>query len=566
MKTEVKNNATTARTSRRSAFTIMLRLVGLVRPLAGFMILAILMGVLGNLAATFISIFGAYALLSAMGFASSSPMALLFGGMLLFALVRGLLRYAEQECNHFIAFKLLALIRDRVFTALRKLAPAKLEVKNKGNLMSVITSDIELLEVFYAHTISPICIAVMFCVVMVWFIVSSTNWILSVIALVSYLVVGVAIPLAMSKRSEQDSAEARDLAGKLSTATLDNLRGLDEILQYNTGAQMIEKTSQLADQLSDRQQAVKKAFGVNDAVTSTVILLSGLVMFFSSFYLAYNQQILMTDAIIATIALMSSFGPVVALAALGTTLTSTFAAGNRVLDILDEKPLVEDVVDQKDISYEGVRVSELSFAYDNEQILDNISVDIPTDKIVGIVGKSGSGKSTLLKLLMHFWPATPGAIEISGTPLEQINTSNLRDLESYMTQDTHLYHDSIKNNLRIAKLDATDEEIIEACKKASIHEYISTLPQGYDTPVAELGDSLSGGERQRIGLARAFLHDAPLMLLDEPTSNLDSLNEAIILRSLDKETERKSVVLVSHRASTMGIADVVYTVDGGRVS
>ena len=566
MKTEVKNSVTTARTSRRSALTIMLRLVGLVRPLAGFMILAILMGVLGNLAATFISIFGAYALLSATGFAASSPMALLFGGMLLSALVRGLLRYAEQECNHFIAFKLLALIRDRVFTALRKLAPAKLEVKNKGNLMSVITSDIELLEVFYAHTISPICIAVVFCIVMVWFIVGSTNWILGVIALVSYLVVGVAIPLAMSKRSEQDSAEARDLAGKLSTVTLDNLRGLDEILQYNTGKQMIKETSQLADQLSDRQQAVKKAFGVNDAVTSTVILAATLVMFFSSFYMAYHQQIFMTDAFIATIALMSSFGPVVALAVLGTTLTSTFAAGNRVLDILDEKPLVEDVVDQKDISYEGVRVSELSFAYDNEQILDNISVDIPTDKIVGIVGKSGSGKSTLLKLLMHFWPATPGAIEISGTPLERVNTSNLRDLESYMTQDTHLYHDSIKNNLRIAKLDATDEEIVEACKKASIHEYISTLPQGYDTPVAELGDSLSGGERQRIGLARAFLHDAPLMLLDEPTSNLDSLNEAIILRSLDKETERKSVVLVSHRASTMGIADVVYTVDGGRVS
>ena len=430
MKTEVKNSATTARTSRRSALTIMLRLVGLVRPLAGFMILAILMGVLGNLVATFISIFGAYALLSAMGFASSSPMVLLFGGMLLFALVRGLLRYAEQECNHFIAFKLLALIRDRVFTALRKLAPAKLEVKNKGNLMSVITSDIELLEVFYAHTISPICIAVVFCIVMVWFIAGSANWILGVVALVSYLVVGVAIPLAMSKRSEQDSAEARDLAGNLSTVTLDNLRGLDEILQYNTGTQMLESSSKLADQLSDRQQAVKKAFGVNDAITSTVILLSGLIMFFSSFYLAYHQQILMNEAFIVTIALMSSFGPVVALAALGTTLTSTFAAGNRVLDILDEQPLVEDVVGQKDISYEGVRVSKLSFAYDDEQILDNISVDILTDKIVGIVGKSGSGKSTLLKLLMRFWPATPVAIEISGTPLEKINTSNLRDFES----------------------------------------------------------------------------------------------------------------------------------------
>jgi ATP-binding cassette subfamily C protein len=272
----------------------------------------------------------------------------------------------------------------------------------------------------------------------------------------------------------------------------------------------------------------------------------------------------------------------VALANLGSTLQNTFAAGNRVLDILDEEPVVEEIAGKENIVFTGASAEHVTFSYDTvdswsrqdekiqkngtETILSDISVEIPNHKIVGITGRSGSGKSTLLKLFMRFWKVQEGNVAISGTSVEQINTENLRDMESFMTQETYLFHDSIRNNLKIAKLDATDEEMMTACKKASVHDFIMSLPNGYDTQVGELGDTLSGGERQRLGLARAFLHDAPFLLLDEPTSNLDSLNEAVILKSLKEEQNGKTIVLVSHRPSTMCIADTVYSVEHGRVS
>jgi ATP-binding cassette subfamily C protein len=308
------------------------------------------------------------------------------------------------------------------------------------------------------------------------------------------------------------------------------------------------------------------------AVTNTVILLLDLCMLFVSARLYQMELVDFSGVLIPTIALMSSFGPVVALANLGSTLQNTFAAGNRVLDILDEEPVVEEINGKENITFAGAEASHVTFAYEQtkeegqEHILSDLSVDIPKHKVIGIIGQSGSGKSTLLKLFMRFWKVQEGNVSISGTSVEQINTPNLRDMESFMTQETYLFHDSIKNNLKIAKLDATDEELILACKKASVHDFIMSLPNGYDTQVGELGDTLSGGERQRLGLARAFLHDAPLLLLDEPTSNLDSLNEAVILKSLKEEQNGKTIVLVSHRKSTMCIADSVYSVENGRVS
>ena len=265
-------------------------------------------------------------------------------------------------------------------------------------------------------------------------------------------------------------------------------------------------------------------------------------------------------------ALMSSFGPVVALAGLGASLQKTFAAGNRVLNILEEEPETEEISGCPAVDFSGAAVRQVSFSYGEEEILRDVSLEIPRKTIVGIAGPSGCGKSTLLKLLMRFWKVQQGTVEVSGRDVEQINTVNLREMEGFVTQETYLFHDSIRNNLRIAKLDAHEEEIIQACRKASVHEFIMSLPQGYDTPVGELGDTLSGGERQRLGLARAFLHGAPFLLLDEPTSNLDSLNEAVILRSLDRERRRKTVILVSHRESTLRIADEVISVEQGRVS
>lgn len=545
---------------KRSGFSIMARLVDLVKPLTGYMILAITMGVIGHLCASFITVFGGYAVLHVLHPEWSMSLGVIFGTVLFFALVRGFLRYAEQACNHFIAFKLLALIRDKVFGALRRLCPAKLNGKDKGDLISVITSDIELLEVFYAHTISPICIAVIYSIVMVSFI-GGYHIALGILAMLAYVTVGVVIPLFTSKRSGDDGIRFRTKAGRLSGFVLDSLRGLSETIQYSQGEKRLAEINDRTDALSEDEERMKRIAGQNTAMTNTVILIFDIVMLFLS-----AQLVGFEGSLIATLAMMSSFGPVVALAALGATLQNTLASGNRVLDILEESPVVEEITGKETVSFSGAEAKNVTFAYDEEVILDDFSMMIPENQIVGIHGRSGSGKSTLLKLFMHFWQVQQGAIEISGRNVDEINTSNLREMESFVTQETHLFHDSIRNNLRIAKLDATEEEIIAACKKASVHEFIMSLPKGYDTEVGELGDTLSGGERQRLGLARAFLHDAPFMLLDEPTSNLDSLNEAVILKSLHEECGKKSVVLVSHRKSTMGIADTVYSVEHGRMS
>ena len=544
----------------RSGFNIMARLIGLVRPLTGYMILAVAMGVIGHLCASFITIFGGYAMLQVLHPEWSLNLRFLFAVLLLSALVRGFLRYAEQACNHFIAFKLLALIRDRVFGALRRLCPAKLEGKDKGNLISVITSDIELLEVFYAHTISPVCIAFLFSTVMVVFI-GSYHVALGMLALAAYAVVGIFIPLITARLSGDAGIRFRTKAGELSGFVLDSLRGLSETIQYGRGEKRMEDMNSRTDCLSEDEKRMKRISGRNTAVTNAVILIFDLAMLFLAAILVDFE-----GSLIVTLALMSSFGPVVALASLGATLQNTFAAGSRVLDILDESPVVEEIVGEEEIAFCGASAEKVTFAYGEEVILDNFSVEIPENKIIGINGRSGSGKSTLLKLFMRFWQVQHGAVEISGRNVDKINTSNLRDLESFVTQETHLFHDSVRNNLRIAKLNATDEEIADACKKASVHEFIMSLKDGYDTEIGELGDTLSGGERQRLGLARAFLHDAPFMLLDEPTSNLDSLNEAVILKALHEECEDKAVVLVSHRKSTMGIADRVYSVENGRMS
>ncbi len=549
---------------RRSGFVVMARLIGLVRPLTGFMLLAITMGLIGNLCASFITIFGGYAVLNVLGFSSPLPLGGIFAVVLVFALVRGVLRYAEQSCNHFIAFKLLAIIRDKVFQALRKLCPAKLEGRNRGDLISVITSDIELLEVFYAHTISPIAIATLFTLVMCLFI-GSFHWTLGLLALCAYAVVGIVIPLITSRLSGDTGMVFRTQSGALSSFVLDSLRGLSETLQYGQGQQRLAEMNRRTDELSAEESKMKKTAGRNGAVTNTTILIFDLIMLFASTSLYQAGALSFDGVLIPTIALFSSFGPAVALAALGSTLQNTFAAGNRVLDILDDTPVVQEVSSMPPVSFQNASADHVFFSYGGEEVLQDVSVTVPEGQIVGIQGKSGSGKSTLLKLMMRFWDVQKGSVKVSGIPVAEINTANLREMESFVTQETHLFHDSIKRNLRIAKLDATDEEIEAACKKASVHDFILTLPQGYDTPVGELGDTLSGGERQRLGLARAFLHDAPLMLLDEPTSNLDSLNEAVILKSLREERDKKTVVLVSHRASTMRIADQVISVESGRV-
>lgn len=538
---------------------IMVRLVVLVKPLTGYMISAILLGLLGHLAGTFITVLGAYAVLSAVG-ALSYSLPVIFAVLGFLGVFRGIFRYGEQLCNHYIAFKLLALIRDRVFAALRKLCPAKLEGRDKGNLIAVITSDVELLEVFYAHTISPAAIAVLFTAVMVAFL-SYFHPLLGAFAFVAYFIIGVCFPYVISKLNGLLGVEYRKKSGDLASFVLDNLRGLSQTIQYSQGPKRLEEMNRRTDDLADSERKMKSIGGINFAISSALITLISVLFLFLGIHLWKNGEIPVSSVIIPFVALISSFGPTLALAALGSSLQGTFAAGERVLEILDESPMVEEVRGRIPAEFSDIRVKDVSFAYEGEEVLSDLNLEIPKGKTVGISGKSGSGKSTLLRLLMRFWSVGKGEIRIGDRDIDDINTSDLRDMEGFVTQSTHLFRESIANNIRISKPDATQEEIELACKRASIHDFITRLPRGYETTVGELGDTLSGGERQRIGLARAFLHDAPLLLLDEPTSNLDSLNEAIILHSLHERTDDKTVILVSHRKSTLRVCDNVIAID-----
>lgn len=562
---------------RRSAIQIMGQLIGLVKPLLIFMISAILLGTIGYLCAIFLTILAgqvlAHGLIPQLFFRMKNtrlvymPIQTIMTIMIVIALLRGILHYLEQYCNHYIAFRLLAIIRHKVFAALQKLCPAKLESRDKGNLISIITTDIELLEVFYAHTISPIAIALLTSLIMVVFI-GHYHILAGLLALVAYIVVGVVIPIINGKLGSEEGMAFRTQFGELNSFVLDSLRGLDETIQYGQGEERKKELVRRSQELADQQEYLSFREGAQRSITNMVILLASFGMLFLTLSLYLNHQLGFEGIITCTLSMMGSFGPVVALSSLSNNLNQTLASGERVLSLLEEKPLVEEIEGDMESSnvFKGALMDHVTFSYEDETILDDYSLKLESGKITGIHGVSGSGKSTLLKLLMRFWDVNQGAITVDEEDIKQIPTKHLRDMESYVTQETHLFHDSIANNIAIAKPDASRAEIMEAAKKASIHDFIMTLPKGYDTEVGELGDTLSGGEKQRIGIARAFLHDAPMILMDEPTSNLDSLNEGIILKSLKESSEEKTIVLVSHRVSTMNIADTVYEMKDGRIS
>lgn len=556
---------------RRHGGVIMYKLVGLVKPLLHIMAITITMGVIGFLCSIFITIFAGFGILNLLGYQTPVNNETILVCLVAFAVLRGVLRYAEQASGHYIAFKLLAIIRDQVFGALRRLAPAKLEGKEKGNLISLITTDIELLEVFYAHTIAPICIAIITSILMACFI-GRYHKMLAIVALVSYVIVGAIIPWMNSKFGRETGREYRERFGALNSYVLENLRGIRETIQYGIGEERIKTMTGMSKELDMFQGKLKRKEGMTKGVTESAVLFCSLAMLFTAVHYAKQGQIGFDGVLISVISLMSSFGPVFALSNLSNNLLQTFAAGERVLAILEEAPMVEEVTEGASVpaNYEAVHVEGVSFAYEEEKILDEVSMSVASDEIVGIWGKSGSGKSTLLKLIMRFWDVESGTISFQknqkGVNVADIITAKLRKNIGYMTQETFLFEDTIAANIKLAKPEVSEEEMIAAAKKASIHDFITGLPEGYDTMVTELGASLSGGEKQRIGLARAFLHDADLLLLDEPTSNLDSLNEAVILKVLKEEVKQKAVVIVSHRASTMNVADKIYTMKQGRVS
>lgn len=542
---------------KRSGFRVMAGLIGLIRPLLLYMGAAVILGCIGHLCAIFLTVAGGFGIIQFLGESGGISFSAAAGIMLACAVFRGIFRYSEQACNHFIAFKLLARIRHLVFEKLRQLAPAKLEGRERGNLISVITSDIELLEVFYAHTISPICIAVLTSAIMIWFIGSRSVW-LGVIAAGAYLLVGAVIPIWNSRCGRKSGENYRKGFGRLNSVVLDNLRGMDEILQYGQEKKRSKVTEEKTKELLILQEQMKRLERRQQIITDCVILAAGAIAVVVSANLVHQGSLEFTEALPAIIGLMSSFGPVAALSSLSNQLNHTLACGNRVLDLLEEEPEIYDVTKGTDLPKGDLVCHNVSFSYSEQrEVLKQLEATFREGKISGILGKSGCGKSTLLKLMLRFFDTDEGEICYGETAVREITTSSLRQKTAYVTQETFLFHDTIANNLRIAKPDATEAELMEAAKQASVHEVIEKLPQGYETKLGELGSTLSGGERQRLGIARAFLRGASILLLDEPTSNLDSLNEAVILKALKEESKGKTILLVSHRSSTMSIADEV---------
>ena len=556
---------------KSSGLKIIARLILLVKPLTFVMLLGIILGTLGQLCAIFVPIIGAEGI--AMVIASqSNPMLLkglssVFGLLIAVGVLRGLFHYGEQYCNHYIAFRILALIRHQVFEKLRILCPAKLESKEKGNLITMITTDIELLEVFFAHTISPVAIAAIVSVLMSVFI-GSQYLPAGFIAAIAYTVIGGMIPSANETNSAKSGLKFRTKFGRMNSFILGIIYGVDETIQFNSADQTRIDLNEMSDDLAKTKEELTAYEKSQKFLTNLCIQAFSLITLGVMLWAFYQERVGFEQVVLAVVGMMSSFGPVVALASLSNNLNQTLACGKRVLALLDEEPVVEPVEDGVELEMvEGaagklVSVNSVSFSYGNEEVLNKKSLGIPKGKILGIHGPSGCGKSTLLRLLMRFWETDEGQIyyydKVDGAvDVDYINTSTLRQNQSFVTQETWVSHDTIGNNIAIAKPDATKEEIINAAKAASLHEFISGLSHGYDTVIGELGSTLSSGEKQRIGIARAFLHQGKLMLLDEPTSALDSLNEGIILKSLKDEAKDRTVVLVSHRKSTMGVADSV---------
>ena len=552
---------------RRSGAVIMANLILLLGSLAYIMVLAVINGSIGFLCAMGVTLCGAVGVAKALG----ESIALSYGAIIALAIgcgvLRGILRFFEQYSNHYIAFRLLAVLRDKIFGALRALCPAKLESKQKGAIIAMITSDIETLEVFYAHTISPVCIAVLVSACVFCFVGVVSSWVIALVALLGYLTIGIVVPVIASGRLKASGVRYRAEFASFNAFFLDSIKGIKDIVLNNAGQQRETEVNARSEALLTETKKMKHDITKTTAATELCVSVFILATLAVGILLVANGRLSAGRMIIGVVGVFGSFGPVIAISALPGNLTQTFASGDRVLNLLAEKPAVTPVTNGRRTDFESLAVNDLSFSYnENAEVLQDITMHAEKGEIIGIVGESGCGKSTFLKLLLRFWQKDSGEIKFGGVDVDSINTDELLKNVTMVSQTTYLFDETIEDNLRIAKPDATQEEIEAACRMASVHEFILSLPDGYKTRVGALGDNLSAGEKQRIGLARAFLRGSEWILLDEPTSNVDSINEGIILKALQEQKRKKSILLVSHRESTMAIADRIYRVKDGRMA
>ena len=551
---------------RRSGIKIMSSLILLLGSLSYIMILAVINGSAGFICAIGVTLMGAVGAAKAIG----EPIALSYGAIAAAAVgcgaLRGLLRYFEQYSNHYIAFRLLAVLRDRIFSALRVLCPAKLETKQKGAIITMITSDIETLEVFYAHTVSPVCIAVIVSLCVTIFVWRISHPLLALAALCGYVTVGVLLPILSSGRLKASGVRYRAGFSSFSAFFLDSIKGVKEIVLYGAGEEREKEVDRRSDQLLEETKRMKRDTSAAAAATELCVSLFIILSLAAGIYLVARGALTPGRMLIGVTAIFGSFGPVIAISALPGNLTQTLASGDRVLDLLSEQPAVTPVKNGRRFDFDRLDVRNLDFSYDGDaRILSDICMHARRGEIIGIIGRSGCGKSTLLKLLLRFWRKSGGEIAYNDTDIEEIDSESLLDNVTLVSQTTYLFDETIEDNLLMARPGASRAELEEACRMASVHDLIMSLPDGYRTRVGALGSGLSAGEKQRIGIARAFLRGSGLILLDEPTSNVDSINEGIILKALRDQKDKKAIILVSHRESTMAIADRIYRIEEGHM-
>lgn len=551
---------------KRSVFKIILELIKLIGSFIGIILLAVLMGTIGFILAMNITVFGALAIIKFLNINVALSYTTIFIVIIASGILRGLVRYCEQYFNHYIAFRLLAIIRGKIFDKLRELSPAKLDSKNKGEIISIIQSDIETLEVFYAHTVSPFLIALLTSTCVVLFIGLMTSWTLAIVALVSYIIIGIVVPVIYYKVNNKYGIEYRKKLGIFEEYYLDSIYGHYEVLSSGNEGNRLEKVSNMSKSLIDLNKGLDKKAALFKNVTNTIIVIMNIVIVLVGSYSLKNNLIESPMIILAYVTLTSSFGSVLALAQLPGNLAMTFASGNRVLDLLEEKPMIEDNKTDNPFVFESLEIKNVSFKYDKTSILSNVIMNINKNEIVGILGPSGCGKSTLLKLLMRFYDVDGGEILYNGRNIKEISIKDLYDNVNLFSQTTYLFTGTIMENLLIANPKATQEEVIEACKNASIYKYIKSLPKGFDTKISDLKDNLSSGEKQRLGLARVFLRKPKLLLLDEATSNIDAINEGIILNALKRYKQDMTVIMISHRKSTLSICDRIYELKKGDIN
>lgn len=613
MSDSAESDAKTIPTSRLIA-----RLLKEVGPQRKYMIVACVCGTLGHLAATFLPVFGIAAAFAAVG----SPVwnlsvSAALAAMAVCALIRGGMRYAEQFMNHNVAFRLLALFRAKAFAALRRLAPAKLAGKGKGDLIALVTTDVELLEIFFAHTISPVVIAIVTTVVYALALLTLSPPLASTL-IIAHLIIGVILPKLFASAVRGIGPELRKESSALDDEMLDDMRGIGEIIRFGQGDARLASIQRRTRSLWVKRVRLSAKNGDFAGLGAVLVMLFTAIAAFLVMTLCtvVSTAADMSEGLIwmgsvdsnapalvaAFVLLASSFGPTLALSALPANLTQTFASARRLFALMDEAPAVVEQgaecpeyqgMTMRDVTFgygSGTRISgertpngrsehatgmsparpaeaqssgEQSAGIASQPVLDHVSLDVSRQGILGIQGPSGRGKSTMLKLLMRYWDPDSGTISLSDVPLPQVDAGWRRRVQTMMGQETYLFDGTIRENLAIACNSAgsaasaiPDSVLREALAKASALELVDALPNGLNTRVGELGGRLSEGEKQRIGLARMFLCDADLVLFDEPTSRLDAYNESVILRSINDLAERGSaVVLVSHRDSTMRIAD-----------